>query len=178
MPRARESAPTKAFIFVPKGRPASWRWKRSVGLGGLAKRIESSFVTALFGIYDPTTRRFTYARAGHNPPVHMSANGDSWAMRQLDDVGGVPLGVLDRVEYEEHTMQLEPEQTIVFYTDGITEAQSPDGTMFGVEGIERSLTECTGAPECVIDHVTNALKNHEAGVRPQDDQTLVVMRID
>ena len=65
----------------------------------------------------------------------------------------------------------------MLYTDGITEAMSPDGRMFGVEGIEGSLTECTGYPQCVIGHVTTSLQEHEADTRPKDDQTLVVMRV-
>ena len=60
--------------------------------------------------------------------------------------------------------------------DIITEAVAPAGRMFGIEGIEHSLTECTGEPQCAIEHITSILKNHEANVRPTDDQTLVVMR--
>ncbi len=102
------------------------------------------------------------------PPAHVV---------RLDGVGGVPLGVLEAVEYQEESIILDPGQTIVLYTDGITEALSPQGRMFGVEGIEISLIECTGAPDCVISHVTEALKAHESNVRPNDDQTIVVMKV-
>jgi sigma-B regulation protein RsbU (phosphoserine phosphatase) len=143
-----------------------------------AKRIDNSFVTALVAFYDPVPRRLVYARAGHNPPVLMRRGSGGWVMDRLEEVGGVPLAVLPDVRYEEATIQLEPGQTLVLYTDGVSEARSPEGVMFGVAGIEHSLTECTGAPECVIDHVTTALKIHEATVRPRDDQTLVVVRVD
>ncbi|MHC5023241.1 MAG: PP2C family protein-serine/threonine phosphatase [Planctomycetota bacterium] len=142
-----------------------------------AKKIENSFVTALLCIYDPPTKRLTYARAGHTPPVLMTKTGDGMHMDRLDGAGGVPLGILPDVTYEETSTQLTGGQTLVLYTDGVTEAFSPDGRMFGVEGIERSLTECTGEPDCVIDHVLQALQAHEAGTRPSDDQTLVVMRV-
>jgi serine phosphatase RsbU (regulator of sigma subunit) len=66
----------------------------------------------------------------------------------------------------------------VLYTDGITESMSPEGVMFGVEGIERALECCSGEPTCVPDSVTTALRDHEAGVRPGDDQTLVALRVD
>jgi sigma-B regulation protein RsbU (phosphoserine phosphatase) len=66
------------------------------------KRIEHRFVTALFAIYDPETRRLRYARAGHNPPVWMRpATAGGWDMAHLDRVGGVPLGILEEVSYEE-----------------------------------------------------------------------------
>jgi sigma-B regulation protein RsbU (phosphoserine phosphatase) len=142
-----------------------------------AKRIEHRFVTALFAVYDPDTRRLTYARAGHNPPVWMRPAGQGgWDMARLDDIGGLPLGIEEDVRYEQATISLDPGQTLVLYTDGVTEALSPAGRMFGVEGIEHSLTECTGEPQCAIEHITSTLKHHEENVRPSDDQTLVVMR--
>jgi len=142
-----------------------------------AKQIESRFVTAFFAIYDPTTRRFTYTRAGHNPPVWMRPDGEGWDMARLDANGTLPLGIVGDASFDESVITLEPGQTIVLYTDGITEAMSPDGRMFGVEGIEGSLTECTGYPQCVIGHVTTSLQEHQSDMRPKDDQTLVVIRV-
>ena len=142
------------------------------------KRMEGTFVTAILARYDPCSLRLTYARAGHNPAIHMAPGESGPELKRLDEVGGVPLGVIDDVVYEEATVQLRPGQTLVLYTDGITEATNPAGVMFGVEGIERSLTTCSGEPDCVIGHVTGALTAHEAGERPKDDQTIVVMRLD
>lgn len=143
-----------------------------------SKRIEHSFVTALFAIYDPATRRLCYARAGHHPVLRMRRVADAWDIARLDGVGEMPLGILDDASYSQAEIQLEPGDSIVFYTDGIVEAMSPGGDYFGVEGIERSLTHCTGAPYCVINHVRDALITHEASRRPMDDQTLVVMRVE
>jgi sigma-B regulation protein RsbU (phosphoserine phosphatase) len=133
-------------------------------------------VTALFAIYDPATRRFTYSRAGHNPPVWMRPKDNGWEMLRLDGNGGIPLGIMEDAAYGETTITLETGQTLVLYTDGITESMSPEGRMYGVEGIEASLTKCTGYPQCAIGHITCSLKEHEAGLRPRDDQTLIVMR--
>ena len=107
----------------------------------------------------------------------MRPDGEGWDMARLDANGTLPLGITGDVSFDESTITLEPGQTIVLYTDGITEAMSPDGRMFGVEGIEASLAECTGYPQCVIGHVTTSLQAHESNVRPKDDQTLVVMRV-
>ena len=93
------------------------------------------------------------------------------------EIGSLPLGIEPDVRYEQSTIGLDSGQTVVFYTDGITEAVSPEGRSFGVRGIERSLTECTGEPQCAIDHITSTLRHHEKNVRPSDDQTLVVMRV-
>ena len=143
-----------------------------------AKRIKDRFVTAFLAIYDPQTRRLTYSRAGHNPPVWMRpGDNGTWSMHRLDTNGNIPLGIMDEVSYSETAITLSPGESLVFYTDGVTEAQAPDGEMFGVEGIESSLVECTGSPECAISHITGTLKKHQADVRPTDDQTLVVMRV-
>jgi phosphoserine phosphatase RsbU/P len=142
-----------------------------------AKRIENSFTTAFFAIYDPTTRALTYTRAGHNPPLIKEAGPGSPTIR-LEEAGSVPLGVLDDTVFEEHTVTLKPHQTLVMYTDGVTEAMNPARRMFGTDGVERALIECSGEPECVVQSITTALKAHEAGVRPADDQTIVALRID
>jgi len=95
----------------------------------------------------------------------------------LDAVGEVPLGIVEDVRYSESSVTLHPGQTLILYTDGITEAKRPGGEMFGVEGIERSLIHCSGAPECAISHISDALKGHQMEVRPNDDQTVVVMQV-
>lgn len=141
-----------------------------------AKRIEGSFATAFLAIYDPPTRRLTYARAGHNPPL-LKSEGEGQPVVRLDDVGEIPLGVMRGVRYEEATRVLNVGETLVLYTDGITEAMCPQGDMFGIEGLETSLTACTGEPDCVIKSTAASLLAHEGGVRPTDDQTLVAMKI-
>jgi phosphoserine phosphatase RsbU/P len=141
-----------------------------------AKSIENSFVTAFLGFYEPRTRELVYARAGHNPPIvkEFPHRGDATL---LDAVGEVPLGIIPDVKYSESSVTLHPGQTLILYTDGITEAKRPGGEMFGVEGIERSLIHCSGAPLCAISHITDALKEHQINVRPNDDQTVVVMQV-
>ena len=142
-----------------------------------SKRIENSFVTAFLAVYDPATHRLTYARAGHNPPL-VREPGPDGEIQRLDTVGGVPLGVLDEFSYEEATLEMPPGQTLLLYTDGITEARSPEGDMFGLHGIERALAGCAGEPSRVVQSITEPLTRHEGGVRPGDDQTIVAIRAD
>ncbi len=142
-----------------------------------AKRIESSFVTAFALVFDPATKRMVYSRAGHEPPI-LKNPGSGGGTCRIEAAGGLPLGVLEGAEYEDAELFLESGQTLVLYTDGITEARDPAGNMFGVEGIERALLACTGEPECVIGSITGSLKTHEAGRRPGDDQTIVAFKVD
>jgi sigma-B regulation protein RsbU (phosphoserine phosphatase) len=142
-----------------------------------AKRLEGMFVTAFLAVFDPRDRSFTYARAGHNPPL-LKNPGPGGSVSRLDQVGGIPLGVADQVQYDSATMTLQPGQTVVMYTDGITDAMNPLHEAFGVEGIARALEACSGEPACVTDSIKVALKQHEAGVRPSDDQTIVAMKLE
>ena len=87
-------------------------------------------------------------------------------------------GVIDDVEFENATTTIMPGQTIVLYTDGISESFNPHREMFGVRGIERALHECSGEPACVVKSITESLKEHEAGERPSDDQTIVAVKVE
>jgi len=138
------------------------------------KRIEHSFVTAMMAIYDPGTRRFMFSRAGH-PPAIVKTPGKP--LVHLSKGGGLPLGVLDDVVYGDEVVTLEPGQTLVLYTDGIPESMNPSHEMFGIAGIERALDECTGEPDCVIKSINGALRAHEAGAQPGDDQTIVALKV-
>ena len=142
-----------------------------------SKRIDGTFVTAFFAALDPKDHTLVYARAGHNPPLIKNA-GSGGAVVRLDDVGGLPLGILEDASYEMGTRRLERGQTLVLYTDGITEAMNPKREMFGVEGIERALHECSGEPACVVNSIMTALRTHEAGTRPADDQTIVALKVE
>jgi sigma-B regulation protein RsbU (phosphoserine phosphatase) len=142
-----------------------------------SKRIDASFVTAFLAVYDPAARSLTYARAGHDPPL-IRAAGPAAAIRRLDDVGGVPLGVLDAVRYDERSVRLRPGQTLLLYTDGITDARGPDGSMFGLCGVERALAACADEPGRVVASIMDPLAHHVGGVQPGDDQTVVAIRAD
>jgi phosphoserine phosphatase RsbU/P len=143
-----------------------------------AKRIYSTFVTAFHALYNPATRTLTYSRAGHPPPLWRKPAGNGHVeLAELDAVGGLPLGIMPEETYEDATVQLEPGQTLTLYTDGIPETRSPDGTFFGTEGIINSLRHCSGEAHCAVETVMEHVRKHEAGGRPQDDQTLVVMRV-
>jgi len=140
------------------------------------KRLEGMFVTAILAAYEPMTRRLHYARAGHNPALlkHAGAGG---AVERLDQVGGVPLGVLADVAYETATVQLRGGLSVVMYTDGIPDARNRDGQAFGVEGIERALEGCSGQAACTVQSIQEAVRAHENGLPSIDDQTILTMAV-
>jgi sigma-B regulation protein RsbU (phosphoserine phosphatase) len=141
-----------------------------------AKRIENSFVTGITAVFDPATRRLDYSCAGHPPPM-LHRRGDPPSIASLLNVGNLPLGIMPDIEYPVTHVQLDPGDTLVFYTDGITEARANDGAFFGTEGLSDTLMTCSGSPSCVVDAIKQRLHAFQAGARPQDDQTLLVLQL-
>jgi sigma-B regulation protein RsbU (phosphoserine phosphatase) len=135
---------------------------------------EGSFVTAFLGVYDPRERTLTFARAGHNPP--RLKHGASGNVTDLAGEGDPPLGLFEDFEPSEELVQLQLHDTIVLYTDGITEAMNASREMFGVAGLDAALDHCTGDPDCVMDSVHAALYQHTNSRGRDDDQTLVAIR--
>jgi sigma-B regulation protein RsbU (phosphoserine phosphatase) len=142
-----------------------------------SNRIGTAFVTALFGAWDPRDRRLFVSNAGHHLPTLRRASGD------VDQIAGghdIPLGIMDDVGYEQVDVTLDRGDTVVLYTDGITEAFSPPPRreMFGLSRLQDALRHCSGEPTCVIDSIHGWLFEHTGGARTRDDdQTIVAMRV-
>ena len=85
------------------------------------------FTTAVLAEYDPPLRHLTYVNAGHNAPILRRANG---GLEKLDR-GGLPLGIQSRVVYETAVLDLQPGDTLIFYTDGVVEAFNEKNEEFG-----------------------------------------------
>lgn len=138
-----------------------------------ARRIGNSFVTALAAVYDPATSELRVAGAGH-PPAMIRSGATA---RELEFDGGPPLGILERVDSAQGRATLKPGDTVLLYTDGISEAMSIDHKLFGVDRIRAALLSDsnTGAPR-TIEHLNAALKTYIGSARPSDDQTMLVIR--
>ncbi len=91
------------------------------------------FVTVFYVAYDPATGKFTYANGGHNPPLVVHADGSS---ETLPMTGGVALGLVSGLEYEQETAELAPGDTLFLYTDGVTEAMNGDSEEFGMDRLQ------------------------------------------
>lgn len=140
------------------------------------KRIENAFITAFFGVFDSDRDTFTFSNAGHNRPVRRLPDGSTLS---IDGAASVPLAILDAPQYEHASVRVVPGETILIYTDGITEAFSPapGRAMFGVERLRAALAACSGDPECVISSVHESLFEHTQSRDRADDQTLVAVRV-
>lgn len=139
-----------------------------------SQRLPGMFVTAFYGVYDPRDGSLRYASAGHNPPLVMSRDS---AVRQLDQSQSVPLAVLPDAEFEIGVDRLAPGDTILLYTDGITEAMNPAGEMYGLDRLLSCVREDVPNAQHIVDCVTFKLMAFTGELPQSDDRTLVAMRI-
>lgn len=132
-----------------------------------------SFVTAFYAVLDPTARTLTYSRAGHNPPRLIRRD----TVQSLDEVGTLPLGILDGQKYDEATVALQPGDLLLLYTDGITEAASPtSGELFGTDRLDQLLQDCRATADDCIDRIRTSVAQFCENAPPTDDQTLIAIR--
>jgi sigma-B regulation protein RsbU (phosphoserine phosphatase) len=134
-----------------------------------------TFVTAFFGIYDSAARTLTYACAGHNPPRLKRCQDGS--ILSLDGVGGLPLGILPEISYEETVQQLQSGDQIIFYTDGVTEAHNAQGQQFGTGRLDRVLENCALQAKALLDTLIQSVEAFAGDQPAEDDRTMIVARI-
>ena len=130
-----------------------------------------SFVTAFYAVYDPATRQLTYSSAGHPPPRRVS-NGRIFS---LDGPAGLPLGIDSPEHYPDHTITLKPGDTILMFTDGVTEAFNQSRDQYGVERLDKICLENRAGARELIEAILADLEKFAEGRRAADDQTLLAM---
>jgi len=138
------------------------------------QRYDGMFVTAFYGIYDSHDGSLLYSCAGHNPPLLVDRRA---AVRELDEAQTVPLAVDQQCEFPESRVQLTPGDTLLLYTDGITEAVNETGEMYGRDRLLSCVHEDVPNAQHIIDCITMKLLGYTKGGAQQDDQTLVAMLV-
>ena len=141
----------------------------------LCKDNESSmFVTVCCGILNFRTGELLFSNAGHNLPVVIHAAG---AVDWLNSPEGFLLGVMEDAHYETLRLKLNPGDTLILYTDGVTEAMNDRKEFFTDQALLRTLAACQErAPEALVAGVMKAVKEF-AGPEPQsDDITVLALR--
>lgn len=131
------------------------------------------FATAFLAAVESASGRLRYASAGHDPALVVGSDGE---IEQLEATG-LPLGLFDEGAVEERELSLEPGATLVVYTDGIPEAENPDGEPYG---LDRLCEVCRRCPERSVGELAEAIEEDVAaftrGEPFGDDRTLVLVR--
>jgi sigma-B regulation protein RsbU (phosphoserine phosphatase) len=132
------------------------------------------FVTLFYGILDLETLELRYANAGHNPPLRIGADG---TVSELPRTGGMALAVADGIPYRDATVTLEPGETLILFTDGVTEAFDIDGDQFGDARTQEMAARIGRLPTHEIpDALVDAIKQFERGAAQADDITCLAVR--
>jgi serine phosphatase RsbU (regulator of sigma subunit) len=140
----------------------------------LAENIPSNrFVTLFYAELDPESGALSFLNAGHNPPLIVHAAG---TVEQLAS-GGLPLGIKANADYREGRTTLQAGDVLVIYSDGVTEAASPNGEEFGptrlYEVVSRNVESSAAG---IRDRIESALTKFSQGIPAADDITLVIVK--
>lgn len=136
------------------------------------------FVTLFYSEYNPTTRILSYSNAAHHPPLLWQAAHNT--IKQLDTLGML-IGLEAEAEYGEAQVQLYPGDTIIYFTDGFTDAANQQGDRFNEDKLSEAFRwACQNhrEPQAILDHLfAEVQKFVGVGNRAGDDMTLVVMQV-
>ncbi len=135
------------------------------------------FATFFFCLYDYRTGALRYVNAGHNPPLLVRKNGDCQFLKEKT----LPLGVLEQKPEKESSERLEDGDTIVFYTDGLSEAMNENMEKLGVGEIQKNILSSLGKNDKITakEVLNRLLKRVEKHVEKQpqhDDLTILILK--
>ena len=150
----------------------------------LFRGIGDRFVTLTALVLDPVTHRVVIVNAGHINPMHYEASTYAFLEAIDTDRTGLPLGVIEDFVYDCVTITLEPYDSLVIFTDGVTDAMSPAGELFEMERVTTAVR--TGSadllemrPKAIGERLVAAVRKHAAGQAQNDDIAIVCFgRID
>jgi sigma-B regulation protein RsbU (phosphoserine phosphatase) len=132
------------------------------------------FATLFFMIYDRSTQKLSFSNAGHGPLFCYRASKKACSLTKID---GMPIGVMEDVEYQQTMVPFLPGDIIVLYTDGITEMRNKDKDEYGRLRLQKLVIENSDldANE-LVEIIVNDVDNFRGEVNPHDDMTTLVMK--
>jgi sigma-B regulation protein RsbU (phosphoserine phosphatase) len=142
----------------------------------LADARSDLFVTIFYGVLDPKSAKFTYANAGHNPPIWFEAKSSTTRFMKEH---GIALGVVPEILVKDNVLKLAPGDVLVLYTDGVTEAFNAASEEFGEPRLAQVVRECAdGTAEEISQAIVSAIRSFVGDEPPFDDVTMVVVKRD
>lgn len=133
------------------------------------------FITMLRCRFHPGLGQLRYANAGHNPGLLLRAGRTSF--EQLDG-DGLVLGAMRSVDFEERSVQVSPGDKLLFYTDGITDAEDPSGAFFGLDRLCRTFAANRAcAPQAIVRNILREVGRYCGSSAQRDDMALVALEV-
>jgi serine phosphatase RsbU (regulator of sigma subunit) len=139
---------------------------------GVVRNATGRFVTLFYAEFDSRSRALRYSNAGHNYPLVRRRDG---TLVELVE-GGLPLGIMEDAAYEEGSITLEPGDSLLLYSDGLTEALDAFARMFGEERLREVWQRMGGGnPTTCVEALLAEVQTFRGGAVQSDDMTLVVL---
>ena len=132
---------------------------------------ESMFATLLFGVLNPITGEFSYINGGHEPPFIIGRSG----IKETLKTSGPVVGIVSGAEYKIHQSYLEPDDILIGYTDGVTEALSPQENIFSKERFLALLQRPASSASELIQRIQSDLFEHIDNAPQFDDITMIAV---
>lgn len=146
---------------------------RLVNVSLRQRTIEGRFMSLCYAVFDSKTHVLQFANSGAPPPI-VCKGGKS----QLLSVGGFPLGMFDKAEYQELEVQLDPGDLVVFFTDGLSEARDLRGEEFGMERLQAVIENNFSLPvKKLLEKAFSQIEKFTLDTRRYDDQTAVALKV-
>jgi sigma-B regulation protein RsbU (phosphoserine phosphatase) len=124
-------------------------------------------------VIDPATGHMTFCNAGHNPPFSIHHDGH---VRQYDD-GGMPVGVFLDQEYAQGEATLDPNATLVLYTDGIVEARNEQDFEFGMDQLIQTVQENPSeSAQGLMETIIKKVREEWLATDQEDDWTVMIVK--
>jgi sigma-B regulation protein RsbU (phosphoserine phosphatase) len=131
------------------------------------------FVTLLIAVFNATTKRLTYVRAGHVPPFLRRAGA---TVERLDAAGGLPLGLMEDAVYRSAVVELGLGDELLVVTDGITEATAPSQELFGEARVVELVRQRDLRESPLLQQLLAQVRLFEAGSPQSDDIAAILLR--
>ena len=135
--------------------------------------FSGKFVTLIALVLDPADNTVTLVNAGHPHPLIYHRKTRTIELADGSETTSVPLGIMDEVEYPSHEISLEVGDTVLTYTDGVTEAKNPQDLQLETRGINTAIHGGTFSPRALVDQVVKAVEQFTQGRSQSDDIALV-----
>ncbi len=133
----------------------------------------NKYVTFFMAALDPASGALSYVNAGHNPPLLIRAGG---VVDKLEE-GGMVLGLFESVPYADGAVELRRGDTLLVFSDGVTETWNPQGDEFGEDGLTKLALRSGGLDAASLqDEILRGLDKFAAGAKATDDRTLIVLK--
>src|SRR5271169_7102799 len=153
--------------------PSAAGMLEAINLSLAERPIEGQYVSMIYAIWNDNERSLQVANSGLPRPLRLRD-----AKVEEIPVTGLPIGLFSSAEYEERKLHAKPGDVFLFFTDGITDATSSEGHMFGRGRLEKVVRDnARGSADEIAEAIFSAVSKHAEGVAAFDDQTIVVLKV-